>query len=48
LARFALGLALFVFLAANHPAAAENASLEEAKAEMVLGSADAPVTMIEY
>ena len=50
--RFVLSLALIAILAGSHvfsaPATAAIVSLDEAKAEMGLGKANAPVTMVEY
>ncbi len=46
--KYLLGLVLSFFLFSATSATAGNASLEEAMAEKSIGSADAPVTMIEY
>lgn len=46
--RYLLGIALSIFVFAATPGFAENAPLAEAMAEKSIGSADAPVTMIEY
>ena len=46
--RFVLGIGILTLLLAAPPAAAGNAPLAEAVAEMVMGRDDAPVTMVEY
>jgi len=48
LARFILGIAISIFVFTATPGFAGNAPLAEAMAEKSIGSADAPVTMIEY
>jgi len=48
LARYLLGIAVSFFVFAATTGFAENAPLAEAMAEKSMGSADAPVTMIEY
>ncbi len=48
MSRFVLGIGFLTLLLAAPPAAAGNAPLAEAVAEMVMGRDDAPVTMIEY
>ena len=48
MSRFVLGIGILTLLLAAPPAAAGNAPLAEAVAEMVMGRDDAPVTMIEY
>ena len=46
--RFVLGIGILTLVLAVAPAAAGNAPLAEAVAEMVMGRDDAPVTMVEY
>lgn len=46
--RYLLGIVISFFMFAATSAFAENASLEEAMAEKFIGSATAPVTMVEY
>ncbi len=48
LARYLLGIAVSIIVFAATAGFAENAPLAEAMAEKSIGSADAPVTMIEY
>jgi len=48
LARYLLGIAVSIFVFAATSGFAANAPLAEAMAEKSIGSADAPVTMVEY